>query len=56
MLIHVHDLPFHCHEEQDKEVHQQDWPKDGNVKHRKESHDYGRECTPRTRQPKLEFR
>jgi len=56
VLVHVHDLSLHCHEEQDEKVHQQDRPEHRNIKHRKESHDYGSECTPRTRKPKLKFR
>lgn len=48
MFVHVHNLSLHRHEEQDKKVHKQDRPEDGNIKHRKESHHYGRKCTPRT--------
>ena len=42
--------------EQDKKVHKQDWPKDGDVENRKEGHNYGSEGAPRACQPKFKFR
>ena len=55
MLVHMHDLPLHCHEKQHEEVHQQDRPKDRNIKDGEEGHDYAGAHSSRTRQPEFEL-
>ena len=55
VLVHVHDLSFHCHEEQDEKVHEQYRPKDGNVKDGKEGHDNGGSRSPGASHPKFEL-
>lgn len=38
VLDHVPDLALHGHEEEDKPVHEQDWPEDWHIKHWEERH------------------
>ena len=56
VLVHVHDLPLHRHEEQHAEVHEQYRPEDGHVEDREERHRQRREDPARARVPKFELR
>ena len=55
VLVHVHDLSLHGHEEEDEKVHEQYWPEHGNIKDGKEGHDDTGSCPSRTRQPEFEL-
>lgn len=41
MLVHMGDLTFHCHEEENEEVDQQDWPEHRDIEDFKERHHQG---------------
>jgi len=56
MLIHVLNLSLHGHEKKYSKVHDQNWPKDGNIKNSKKGHEKWNQSSPKARQPEFEFR
>jgi len=55
VLVHVHNLSFHGHEEKDKKIQQEYGPKDGHVKDGKERHPDGIQHALGAGQPEFEF-
>ena len=55
MLVHMLNLPLHGHKKQNPEVHDQNGPKDGYVKHGEKRHEKRCPRSPKARQPKLEL-
>mmetsp|Transcript_4990 Transcript_4990/g.13239 ORF Transcript_4990/g.13239 Transcript_4990/m.13239 type:complete len:206 (+) Transcript_4990:173-790(+) len=56
VLVHVHDLSLHGHEEEHEEVHEEDGPEDRHIEDREEGHDYTRANALGACQPELELR
>jgi len=56
MLVHVHNLSFHRHEKENKEIHEQYGPKDGHIKDGEKRHAKARQGTPCAGEPEFEFR
>lgn len=55
VFVHVHDLSFHGHEEEDKKVEQEDGPEDGHIEKAKEGHGNGCQNTLEAGEPEFEF-
>ena len=55
VFVHVHNLSFHRHEEQNEEVHEQNGPEDWDIKDGEERHAHCRQGPSCTGQPKFEL-
>ena len=55
MFVHVQNLPLHCHEKQNEEVHEQDRPEDWNIKDWEEGHEYASRSSSCASHPELEL-
>lgn len=55
MFDHVLDLSFHCHEEENEEVHKENGPKHRDIEYFEECHSRRHNCCSCAGVPKFEF-